>query len=389
LGWLENKVGLKGEDQRPNPSGDRADGIEIVTWHASKGREWPVVVVSGLDHKHDPRPGTFTTDFPNFDDLNHVIDEASLAYAPKFAAPEATNRFLYGLHNESTETAKRLLYVALTRARNRLIIEWPQEDGKVDVPSPITARHLLSDVCGIKIEGNQINIDGATFSTRVTVCTKYKPESFDTVANDEQKTNQRVPRNAIEKRSLGKQAPVVSPSHAHSTDRPLPNQLDTSKIAQGISLSSSELKQATDKGTAVHEALRILLCRPELTHRALEHCRVEQTELDILAEQARALRQSLADRGFAKLHVEQPIEIALPDGGIQTVILDLIAEGPDGFIIIDHKSGAVTDHAHRFESYWPQLAAYADVVEEKSPNPVCGVAIFWTDTGELTYGNLS
>jgi len=60
LGWLENKVGLKGEDLRPNPAGAEADGIEILTWHASKGREWPVVVVCGLDHcqtafKRDPR----------------------------------------------------------------------------------------------------------------------------------------------------------------------------------------------------------------------------------------------------------------------------------------------------------------------------------------------
>ncbi|KKW89652.1 hypothetical protein YP76_24710 [Sphingobium chungbukense] len=85
LGWLENKVGLKGEDLRPNPAGAEADGIEIVTWHASKGREWPVVVVCGLDHKLDPRAGTFSTKFPDFDDLDQVIEQATLAYATALA----------------------------------------------------------------------------------------------------------------------------------------------------------------------------------------------------------------------------------------------------------------------------------------------------------------
>ena len=34
----------------------------------------------------------------------------------------------------------------------------------------------------------------------------------------------------------------------------------------------------------------------------------------------------------------------------------------DGYLIVDHKSGAVTDHSMRFATYWPQLAAYVDAV---------------------------
>ncbi|MBL0117370.1 MAG: PD-(D/E)XK nuclease family protein [Sphingomonadales bacterium] len=73
---------------------------------------------------------------------------------------------------------------------------------------------------------------------------------------------------------------------------------------------------------------------------------------------------------------EQPIEVPLSDGGSQSIILDLIAEGPDGFLIVDHKSGAVSDHALRFERYWPQLAAYIDAVGTKGAKAVDGAAIF-------------
>lgn len=76
----------------------------------------------------------------------------------------------------------------------------------------------------------------------------------------------------------------------------------------------------------------------------------------------------------------------LADGGRQTIIVDLIAESTNGFIIVDHKSGPVADHVTRFESYWPQLSAYIDAVGTKCAKAVDGTAIFWTETGELTIG---
>jgi ATP-dependent exoDNAse (exonuclease V) beta subunit len=384
LGWLENKVGLKGEDLRPNPAGAEADGIEIVTWHASKGREWPIVVVCGLDHKFDPRPATFSTKFPGFDDLDHVIGEATLAYAPEFAAPEATDRFLEELYPECEETARRLLYVALTRARNRLIIEWPQDDEKVEPPLPITARRLMNDVCGLTLQGNQITISAERFPARMTICDKEIPASFAAETRVGLGALDRELRFAIEQRPVMELEAVISPSLALSTHRPLPREIETRAIADGVRLSGTDLAQATDKGTAVHEALRILLCRPDLKDRVSQHCRASEAEVELLAKQAQALGQTLMDLGYPRLHVEQPIEIELADGGRQSIIVDLIAEGTDGFMIVDHKSGPVVDHALRFESYWPQLAAYIEAVGAKGSKAVRSVGIFWTETGELT-----
>jgi hypothetical protein len=113
---------------------------------------------------------------------------------------------------------------------------------------------------------------------------------------------------------------------------------------------------------------------------------VSDAEVQVLEQQAQALRQTLAELGYPRLHIEQPIEIALTDGGRQSIIVDLIAEGAEGFIIIDHKSGPIADHAVRFESYWPQLAAYIDAVGNRGGKPVNGAAVFWTETGELTLG---
>lgn len=386
LGWLENKVALKGEDLRPNPAGAEADGIEIVTWHASKGREWPIVVVCGLDHKFDPRPATFSTKFPGFDDLDRVIGDATLAYAPEFAAPEATDRFLGELYPECEETARRLLYVALTRARNRLIIEWPQDDDKVDPPLPITSRRLMNDVCGAALQGNQIIIGANSFPARMTICDKEIPASFAAENRTALGLSDRELRFAIEQQPNEELIPVVSPSLMLSTNRRLPRVIETSAISPGVRLSGEELAQATDKGTAVHEALRILLRRPDLQGRVGQHCRASEAEVEILAQQARALRTAFADLGYPRLHVEQPIEIELADGGRQSIVVDLIAEGADGFMVADHKSGPIADHTARFESYWPQLAAYVDAVSQVGGKVVRAAAVFWTETGEITFG---
>ena len=387
LGWLEKKVSLKGEDKRPTPSGAEADGVEIVTWHASKGREWPVVVVCGLDHKHDPRPGTFSTMFPGFDDLDQVIEGATLAYTPAFAAPETTERFLHRVRPAAEETARRLLYVALTRARDRLIIEWPQCDGAEEPPLPITARRVMADACGVSIAGNQIHLGADCFPARLTVCGKERPASFDEASKRIAAGSTREPRFALVSSPMRAATAVAIASQATSTARQLPKPLETRAIAPAARITSLELERATDKGTAVHEALRILLLRPDLKHRVKSHCRLDEGEVDRLAEQAECLRTALAELGYPELHVEQPLEVALSDGGTQTVVVDLIAEGPAGYIVVDHKSGAVADHGARFETYWPQLAAYAEAIAARGQKSVTGAAIFWTDTGEMTLGS--
>jgi ATP-dependent exoDNAse (exonuclease V) beta subunit len=380
LGWLENRMAQKGEDQRPNPSGAEAEGIEIVTWHASKGREWPVVIVCGLDHAWDPRAGTFSTIFPDFSDLDRAIDKATLAYAPDFAAPEATDRFLNGLRPEADKTARRLLYVALTRARNRLVIEWPQAgDG-----ASITAEWLLREACDFKTDDQAIDIGGSKFPARIIPCANEMPAAFDVERGTGRAHGPREPRFAIRRPGPAILQPVLPPSRITEASRPLPANIETRAITPGAVLADEAMAAATDKGTAVHEALRILLLRPDLKARVAAHCRLNDAQVDTLAAQAGALRALLAEHGYPSLHVEQPLELPLPDGGRLNMTIDLVAEGDDGCMIIDHKSGAVPDPKARFVTYWPQLAAYADAVEHIGGKPVKGIAIYWTNSGEIT-----
>jgi DNA helicase-2/ATP-dependent DNA helicase PcrA len=82
LGWLTTAVGSDAGDTR-------ADAVDLATFHAAKGLEWPVVFLAGLERGLVP--------------IGHAKTEAG------------------------TEEERRLLYVAVTRAEEELHCSWARE----------------------------------------------------------------------------------------------------------------------------------------------------------------------------------------------------------------------------------------------------------------------
>lgn len=93
------------------------DAVELVTMHAAKGREWPSVIVCGVDTVGLPVP----------------------------SSPRSPAR---------AEEA-RLLYVALTRAEDRLFVTWARKRrGKNSARSPLLPE--LNDIVGADASGDAV-----------------------------------------------------------------------------------------------------------------------------------------------------------------------------------------------------------------------------------------
>lgn len=107
---------IASEVKVPRPVVEARDAVSLMTIHGSKGLEWPVVIVPDLA-RETPGGGS-----PVYFD-----DELGVAFEFEDEAEQANTPALFTIlkHKHETrelEEAKRVLYVALTRARDHVII---------------------------------------------------------------------------------------------------------------------------------------------------------------------------------------------------------------------------------------------------------------------------
>jgi hypothetical protein len=159
--------------------------------------------------------------------------------------------------------------------------------------------------------------------------------------------------------------------------------LETIRLADGVAETRED--SATERGTAWHLAFRVLAGRPDLSDRVGAATGLPDATIAQIAAQAQALTGWLEERGYDRLHFELPLQEVAADGSETNAIVDCLAEGPRGLLIVDHKSGPCPDPEARFAGYRPQLDAYAAMIRSKWPDkPLNGVAIHWMSEGTLS-----
>ena len=57
-----------------------------MTWHAAKGKEWPVVIVTTLDRNVGGKLPSLDIQYTDFSDLDRILENARLEFSPSFAA---------------------------------------------------------------------------------------------------------------------------------------------------------------------------------------------------------------------------------------------------------------------------------------------------------------
>lgn len=383
LGWLDARAVERDFDRRPDPSGNIAEAVEIVTWHASKGREWPITVVAELDNDIEERPGATSTRFGSLDlldDMSAVLASAKLVHTPVIAIPETQRRFIEDRRQDFEANARNLLYVALTRARDRIILEWPLflKERSGDHGQAECLFHVLEDACDPTTNNDSLFINGVACPARIV-----DPPDLATL------TEYRKGRDGRPAR-FGKTKPL--PSTPLSPWRLQPSGME---IAIGSAPSSKDFSIGSrwsagpsdaERGTSVHLALRTYLTRPDLAQHLPGATGLDHESLSRIEERAAGLRQWLSDSGFDEIRCEIPFVGGVPGGTEIAGTIDLLAIGPKGCLLIDHKTGGIGEG---LGPYWPQLSAYLKVVPQLFPEtPLTAVAIFWIDHGRLSVANL-
>ena len=377
MGWLEARRQERDFDRHPDPGQSAGQGVEIVTWHASKGREWPITVVVGLDKKIGEKPGTLRAEFTDFSDLSAILERALLIWTPDLPIKEKKDAFIADRRAASEADARRLLYVALTRGRDRLILEWPDFSLKKLGESDGPANHaeMLVLEASMEPEVGSLKVGSVSFPARALICSAEPPSMLD--ASEVQEASERWAFGDLRPMLQTQQtAWRVRPSLI--VQDPLPEvqarivPLDVSPKAVSLVATASE------RGTALHKPMRVLLLRPDLRPRLSAATGFDEATLDVLQAQADALKRWLTAEGYTQIECEVPFQKCEVSGAEFNGIIDLLATSDGKYLILDHKSGVGS-----FAGYFAQLDAYRGVLAEQVQAIKPGMAIHWIDRSEV------
>lgn len=352
--WLKENIIRAADETDAAISEETDDVVRVITVHASKGLEFPIVVFANMNGKRIDRT-TVIADRTGGGHLHVKLGKKEDGFqTPGYDDSAASEQ----AHAEAEEL--RLLYVAATRARDRLIVPFFGDEGggraaKQEPPAS------FNDWLRAAGAGDGDAIDASTLPAldpETPVWRRLAPAA-----------DERDVRRIIEDREAWQAAHEMRVDEAgaglrYVTATALKPEWERPWLADG----EVRRGRAADFGSAVHALLeRIDLSRP---NDAEALSRTVAAEFGLLGQEReieRVARAALAREVIAEAIAsgqvlrEAPFTVALPGGGIAEGRIDLLFETGGALVIVNFKtdavSGAAVDERTRF--YRNQALVYA------------------------------
>jgi ATP-dependent exoDNAse (exonuclease V) beta subunit len=386
LAWLAGRA--ERENFQPEPQVIDEEAVQLITWHRSKGREWPVVIVSSTDCPVSPRLPEFSVVYEDFTDLGSVLDKALIEISPDFIASETNEIFIDRLLPDTLDSAGRLLYVALTRAREKLILEWPEFQGNRKSKGGSYWSFLKSKT-EMSLSGTTLTVMGKPFACLVST---YPGAT--TNVSDDLNVVEIVPKLlSIGRRAIKPGAvPVnltpetVSPSSLHDEHAARLDDIETFSYGEVLKLEISV--EGAARGLFLHRCFELMsgsaMYADNLSR--LTGYQLSNSEVNVILK-ATAMFDGWVTERLKPLQTarEIPVLAINKSGSVINGSIDLLVETEVGFWIIDHKSDQTDDMELRFARYLPQLNCYAEALTAARPDkPLLGVGINWISNGTVS-----
>lgn len=353
--WLNENKDIIDEQPAADPQAENA--VVLKTWHSSKGLEWPVVMVLDAEKASEPRFPNTSVAYPD-GGIDTMLKESFVQILPRFEAKPTKEKFDRILAAEWKETNKNLYYVAVTRAREQLIV--PCCDGS----SESSMLSFIEPLIKVKARKSERAFFEET-SIPPTVCKLQKNPAY-----NRQKTKLFIQINP----QPTKHRQTISPSLDKSVDSVQLSGVEVTNYSPGLDSKKFKNFPENELGIWVHRLYQVYFMRPELISKALS---MKPFAVRDRAEVAAAI-DHLAS---FKSHLGRIIgsdseffsEISVigqnSDNQIVSGIVDLIARTDDGLWIIDHKSSSTIESG----SFWKQLLGYCEL----SDGPIAAILLHW------------
>ncbi len=372
---LEQRV----EDWQAEASDGRA--ITLVTHHGAKGLEWPVVLAVDLDSPVKARLwGLSVLQREQGFNIDDPLAGRRLRYWPwpfgmqsaGIPVGEAAESSAAGnaARASAIEETKRLLYVSLTRARDKVIVPLHAKKPTGEWLETLGADWMLPDGESLALpNGTAIPSDFQTLES---------PDEWSAPSPVERArwVLPAAPREDLLQRNL-------SPSGAGPIEGVTVGEI----IEIGERLEITGAADMTALGEALHSIIAAEINSPEddsaaRTARILKQWGFEGVVAPEAALKSARVFIDWVRRAFEPVawHVEHPILHKLDSGQVVKGLIDVLLETRGGYVIIDHKASPRprTEWKEIAEGYSGQLATYKRAVEAATGKPVTGL---WLNLG--------
>lgn len=373
IDWAERQAGEGTrvvETVVPEPDDD---AVRVMTVHAAKGLEFPIVILAGLNLQA-------SSSSRNRPVLWAAGGQPEVSLGSKFESPgyDALSQREAAM---DTQEKIRLLYVAATRARDHLVVSLHHEAGRTS--------HAKA-LCDINVNAKQLwkQTDVSmqlTLSPDGAARKPYddSPERRDAwfeARTERLATLRRVP--AFAATELAKLAAEGGDDPNLQKDPPVEERPPWRRGRAGTAIGRAvhAVLQSIDltSGDALEGAARAQAAAEGIPARADEVARLVSSAL-----RSSAVQQAVAcERYWRELYVGAPV-----DGIVIEGFIDLLYDTPDGLVVVDYKTDAVpgaTEIDAAVQRYRLQGAAYAVALEQSLGRPVARcVFVFTRPTGAI------
>ncbi len=363
VSWLERQSERMIVDHEGAGIDDDENAVRMMTVHAAKGLEFPIVILAGLSAEPNTR------EYPSF------LADYTAGRAGVHAGRRGGNRtFVLGDYESLRQTEldhgqaemDRLLYVGATRARDHLVVSLFHTKRQADS----CARRLIAHrACEHARELPAAPAAASAAASRLAGLTVELPEDAD--AERFGARRQALAEAATTRRFTSATA-IKLGAEGETTD--------DEKERTDASEPWSRGRAGTRLGRAVHAAIQSLslnpddatieaFCRAQAVAEAIPHHAAEVIRLVMwVVRESDAWRRAAT----AKRALREAPFVVRHDGAVLEGFVDLLIETDDGIEIIDWKTDHVkaNDVEERLTQYELQAGLYVHGVQEATGRPV-------------------
>ena len=376
------------EENALSDSVGSTNAVRMMTMHASKGLEFPVVIISDLKHRFKSEENALRCNFDMGIAMDYY-DFDSMVCAPTLAS------MAFNLRNKikANEEQMRLLYVAMTRAKFALNLvataSLDDINGVSDQPQRATS-HLDWLMYTVK---NNCNLSGASDDENIFKSDKLEINVFDKVEDEEvieDTTNKLLNQETDEQAVLNK----LNYKYPYEQQRDMPIKLVSSALDKAYIGVNDEpeatIEQDDDRnfvGTAYHKVYQYVDYNADVEqirqtiealvlNEQIERRFADKLDVELIYNTLRNPQlQEIMSRG--KVYHEMPFMLYAPYNAVATdnkYTDDVMLQGVIDLLVISNDKATVVDFKYTMNSnrvkdnYKAQLNSYRLAVKQ-----ICGI----------------